>query len=197
MLSLQLHLPIAASFIFQQSLTKQQLPSVQDSKGCARKERAFYTPCIICRFALLFHLTGRSTEDQTGSIRFRFWVFLLFLMSWDTNMFQAVRFRFQTLLFQVSLLIIMIKRHCNWKKILICVYFQTLFPVDIFKHKVLLKWKCMEVDWCCNWFKADLSQNCHRKTRGDNTAFMMSTAYGLLIRKLEGREKKRKYLWPC
>lgn len=187
MLSLQLHLPIAASFIFQQSLTKQQLPSVQDSKGCAGKERAFYTPCIFCRFVLLFHLTGRSTEDQTGSVRFRFWVFLLFLMSWDTNMFQAVRFRFQTLLFQVSLLIIMIKRHFNWKKIVICVYLQSLFPVDIFKHKVLLKWKCMEVDWCCNWFKADFSQNCHRKTRGDNTALMMSTAYGLLIRKLEGK----------
>lgn len=29
------------------------------------------------------------------------------------------------------------------------------FGVDIFKHKVLLNLDCREVDWCCNWFKAD------------------------------------------
>jgi len=107
----QLHLPIAAaSLILQQFLTKQQLPSVQDSEGCTGKERALHTPGIFHRFALLFHLTGRSTEDKTGSVRFRSFIFFF-------SFFNVLRHKrisgceIQTLLFQVSLLIIMIKRH--------------------------------------------------------------------------------------
>lgn len=69
-LCLQLHLPFAASsLIFQQFLTQQQLPSVQASKECSGKAGAFHNPCVFCGFVLLFHLTGRSTEDKTDSIR--------------------------------------------------------------------------------------------------------------------------------
>lgn len=57
-----------------------------------------------------------SQEIKQAALGFDFFFKFSFFMSWDTNIFQAVRFWFQTLLFQVSFLIIMIKKHRYWEK---------------------------------------------------------------------------------
>lgn len=140
----QLYLSIAASsLILKQFLTKQELPSVQDSKGYTeKKKRHFFTACIFQRFAVLFYATGRKKQKIKQALDFDFCCLCLETLTLyseiqisNTFISSVIAYRYHKKTLQPR-----DRRQSS------CIYLQPLFAVDIFKCKIPLNLKCMEVD---------------------------------------------------
>lgn len=107
--------------------------------GCRGKDEHFIL--LVCSMGLRFYVAWREEAQKWKLAALGFGLGFLFSFLNVTNAAQAGRFRFCRLLFQVSLLIIMVKRHCNWEEDDSCLcifsdplssrYFQTQAPVAV------------------------------------------------------------------